>query len=82
MRICTAVFFIKKDGSLVNTYQYGMINQLQQSKDYIIRKAIVKYCNYNENVDRFVTDAVNELVLIHPMIELRFMEELGNLAHT
>ena len=59
-----------------------MINQLQQSKDCIIRKAIVKYCNYNENVDRFVTDAVNELVLIHPMIELRFMEELGNLAHT
>ena len=82
MKICAAVFFIKKDGSLVSTYQYGMINQLQQSKDCIIRKTIVKYCNYNENVDRFVTDAVNELVLIHPMIELRFMEELGNLAHT
>ena len=67
MKICAAVFFIEKDGSLVNTYQHGMINQLQQSKDCIIRKAIVKYCNYNENVDRFVTDAVNELVLIHPV---------------
>ena len=81
-RICDAVFSIKKDGSLVNTYPYGMIHQLEKSKYCFIRQAVVKYCNYNGNVNRFFGHAVDKLVLIYAMNELYFMEKLDNLAPT
>ena len=32
----------------------------------LIQKVVVKYRNNNENVDRFTTRAVHELVIIHP----------------
>lgn len=75
-------FSSKMDGSLVNTYKYWMINQLEKRKYFHIRQTVVKYCNYNRNVNRFVSHAVNELVLIHPMNKLYFMKELDNLAPT
>ena len=82
VKICDVVPFNKKDGSLVITYQYGMIHQLERSKDDLIQKAIVKYCNHNESVDIFTTRAMHELVLIHPIDELHLIEELGNIAST
>lgn len=75
MKICDVIFFIKKDGSLGNTYQYGMINQLENSKDCPIQKAVVKYCIYHANVDRFAACAV----LIHPIDKFHFTKELNNL---
>ena len=80
VKICDVVLFTKKDTSLANTYQYGMIHQLEPSKDGVIRNVVVKYRNHNENVDRFTIRAVRELVLIHPIDELHLMEELGNVA--
>ena len=44
--------------------------------------AVVKYWNYNGNVRSFVTSTEPKLVLIRPMNELHFMEELGNLVFT
>ena len=68
--MCDVVFFIKKDGPLINTFPYGMIHQSEQSKDDPIRKVVVKYRNHNESVDRFTTRAVRELVLTHPIDQL------------
>ena len=76
------MLFIKKDGSLANTYQYGMIHQLEQNKDDLIPKDAFKYHNHNESVDKFTTCAVRKLVLIHPIDELHLIEELGNIAST
>ena len=59
IKICDIVLFLKQEGSIIsNNYQYGMIHEIIQSKDGIIRKVVVKYCNHNENTDRFTTRAV------------------------
>ena len=59
-----------------------MIHEIEPSKDGLIRKVVVKYRNNNENVDRFTTRAVRELVLIHPIDEVHIMEELVRMATT
>ena len=75
VKICDVVLFLKKDASLVNTFQYGMIHQLERSKDDLIRKVVVKYYSHNETVDRFTNCAVLEIVLIHPIDKFHLMEE-------
>ena len=80
VKICDVVLFIKKDGPLINTYQYGMIHQSERSKDELIRKVVVKFRNHNQSVDRCTTRAVRELGLIHPIDQLHLMEKLGNIA--
>ena len=82
VKICDVILFNKNDGLFANTYQYGMIHEIEPSRDGLIRKVVVKYRNNNENVDRFTTRAVRELVLIHPVDEIHLMEELGNVATT
>ena len=59
-----------------------MINQLEQGKDRLIFKFVVKYSNNNGNLDRFCTRAVYKLVLILPMNYLPIMDKLGNLVFT
>ena len=76
------MLFTKKEGSLSSTYQYGMVHEIEPSKDGLIRRVVVKYRNNNENVDRFTTRAVRELVLIHPIDEVHMMEELGKMSTT
>ena len=80
MQISDGVFFNRTNVYLVNTYQYGMINQSEQGKDRLIWKVVVKYCNYNGNVVRLCTRAVHKLVLILPMNELHFTDKLGDLV--
>ena len=41
---------------------------------------IVRYRNHPENVDRYTTRSVCDLVLIHPIDELNLMEELGKVV--
>ena len=82
IKICDVVLFIKKEGSISSTYQYGMVHEIIPSKDGLIRKVVVKYRNNNECVDRFTTRAVRELVLIHPIDEVHLMEELGKASTT
>ena len=77
IKICDVVLFTKKEGSISSIYQYGMVHEIEPSKDDLIRRVVVKYRNHNESVDRFTTRAVRELVLIHPVDEVHLMEELG-----
>ena len=41
IKICDVVLFLKQDGVLSNSYQYGMVNEIVPSKDGIICKVIV-----------------------------------------
>ena len=80
IKICDVVFFLKQDGVLNKSYQYGIVNEFVPSKDGVIRKVIVRYRNHQENVDRYTTRSVRDLVLIHPIDELNLMKELGKVA--
>ena len=80
IKICDVVLFLKQDGVLSNSYQYGMVNEIAPSTDGIIHKVIVRYRNHQENVDQYTTRSVHDLVLIHPTDELNLMEKLGKVA--
>ena len=81
IKICDIALFLKQEGSVISSnYQYGMIHEIIQSKDGIIRKAVVKYRNDTENTDRFTTRTVRELVMIHPIDELNLIEELSQIS--
>ena len=82
MKICAVVLFTKNEVSVVNTYQYGMVHEIELSRDGLICKVVIKYRNSSKNIDRFTTCAVRDLVLIHPVDEIHIMEELGNIATT
>lgn len=71
------VLFLKRDGVLASTYQYGMVKDVHTSSDGRIRKVVVTYRNHHEKFDRVTNRAVRELVLIHPVDELNIIQELG-----
>ena len=74
------VIFMKKEGELNVTYQYGMIESVHRSKDDKVRTVSVRYRNHNENVNRITKRAVRDLVLIHHVDELDIISELGAIA--
>ena len=74
------VLFLKEEGSLVGSYQYGIIQDVEVSKDGVIRNVKVRYQNHHEGHSRTTNRAVRELVLIHGVDELSLMEELGAIA--
>ena len=74
------VLFLKKEGLLNTTYQYGMIKSVEIGRDGKIRTVVVKYRNHNEMFDRETRRAVRQLVMIHQVDELDILVELGNIA--
>ena len=74
------VLFLKEEGSLVGSYQFGLIESVEVGKDDKIRTVNVKYHNHNEGFPRTTRRAARELVMIHPVEELNLMEELGKVA--
>jgi hypothetical protein len=74
------VVFLKKEGELNVTYQYGMIKSVKPSKDRKVRTVDVEYRNSNENVNRITQRAVRELVLIRHVDEIDILSELGVVA--
>ena len=80
MKICGVVLFTKNEVSVVNKYQYEMVHEIELSRAGLIRKVVIKCRNSSENIDRFTTRALRDLVLIHSVNEIHIMEELGNIA--
>ena len=74
------MIFMKKEGELNVTYQYGMIESVHPSKDNEIRTVSVRYRNPNESVNRIKKRAVRELMLIHHVDELDIISELCTIA--
>lgn len=77
VQIGDIVLFTKRDSSIANVYQFGMVKELEHSADGKIRKVMVEYQNSNESVKRVTHRAVRSLVMIHPVDELSVWEELS-----
>ena len=73
MKICDVVLFTKNEGSVVNTYHYGMVHEIKLSGDGLLWNVVIKYRNSSENIDHFTTRAVRDLVLIHPVDEIHII---------
>ena len=79
VKICDVVLFIKNEGSVVNTYQYGMVHEIELSEGGLIWKVFIKDRNSSKSTDCFTTCAVCALVLIHPVDKIHTMGELETL---
>ena len=76
VKVGDVILFLKNEGSLNNTYQYGMIKDVEFSKDDKIRRATIKYRNTNRETRR----AGRNIVMIHPVDETCIAQELGEIA--
>ena len=76
LQVGDIVLFTKTDSPISSTYQYGMITEVEPSKDGIVRKVRVKYTNANESTSRETFRSVRNLVLIQSIDEMDFMDEL------
>ena len=74
------VLFLKQESELCNVYQYGIVESVQRGRDGKFRKAVVRYRNHNEQVDRTTFRAARSLVVIHQVDEINVMQELGEIA--
>ena len=74
------VLFLKKEGLLNGTYQYGIVKSTEIGRDQKVRTAIIRYRNHNEEFDRETRRAVRQLIVIHRVDELDIIHELGKIA--
>ena len=74
------VLFLKKEGLLNDTYQYGMVEHVEVGRDQKVRTATVKYRNHNEEFDRETRRSIRQLIVIHRIDELDIIHELGRIA--
>ena len=74
------VLFLKKEGLLNSTYQYGIVVEVKKARDGIVRKVKLRYRNHHEGVDRETDRATTQVVVIHKVEELNIIQELGQIA--
>ena len=58
------------------TYQYGIVDGVEVSRDGKSRKAVIRYRNHNETFDRTTYRSVRKLIMIHPFDELDISQDL------
>ena len=78
MKIGDVVLFTKQESVLSNTYQYGMVDEVERSRDNRIRRVKVRYHNASENCDRLTIRSARSLVVIHHVDEIDWSKELDN----
>ena len=74
------VLITKDDSVLSTTYQYGIVDGIEVSRDGKSRKAVIRYRNHNETFDRTTYRSVRKLIMIHPFDELDISQDLYECA--
>ena len=80
VQIGDVVLFLKKEREYAGNYQYGIIKDVEISRDQKIRKVIIEYVNSTETIRRETRRSVREIIVIHPVEELGIVRELGEIA--
>ena len=80
VQVGDVVLFLKKEKEFAGNYQYGIVKDVEISRDDKIRKIVVEYVNASETTKRETRRSVREVVVIHPVDELGIVRELGEIA--
>ena len=75
------ILFMKNDGALKSTHQFGKIKEIERSQDNRIQKVTITYRNNNESINQ-ETRCVRHIAMIHPVDETSIVAELGEIATT
>lgn len=78
LNVGDVVLFLKQESILCNTYQYGMVNEVEHGRDGRIRRVKVRYHNASENCTRETTRSSRSLIVIHRVDEIDWCKELSN----
>ena len=73
------VYFQKEESALGSTWTIGQVDQVIISKDGLIRRAVIKYFNPNENHPRFSDRAARTLVKLWSLDESCLFDDLKDL---
>ena len=76
------VLFLKSDKEFEHLYQYGIVSQVVQCLDGLIRTVVVDYQNHDEEFRRNTERGVRDIVVIHPVDELGISRELHDIANS
>ena len=79
-KIGDVVLFLKSEKEFDKHYQYGIISDVQTTRDGRIRKLEIEYMNHNEKTRRKTTRASRDVVVIHPLGELGIIRELNRIS--
>ena len=73
------VYFQKEESALGSTWTIGQVDQVIASKDGLIRRAVIKYFNPNENHPRFTDRSARKLVKLWSLDESCLFDDLNEL---
>ena len=73
------VYFQKKDSPLNSTWTIGQVDQVIVSRDGVIRRAVIKYFNPNENHPQFTDRSVRKMVKLWSLDEACLFDDLADL---
>ena len=73
------VLFLKSEKEYDLQYQYGIVSEVDNNDDGLVRKVKIEYQNSNKGVKRVTQRCARELVVIHPIDELDIYERLHEL---
>ena len=79
IQVGDVVLFLKSEKEYDLQYQYGIVSEVDNNDDGLVRKVKVEYQNFNEGVKRVTQRCARELVIIHPIDELDIYERLHEL---
>jgi hypothetical protein len=79
IQVGDVVLFLKSEKEYDLQYQYGVVLEVDDSDDGLVRKVKVEYQNFNEGVKRITQRCARELVIIHPIDQLDIYERLNEL---
>ena len=74
------VLFLKKEGLLNSTYQYGIVVEAAKGRDGVVRRVKLRYRNHQEATNRETVRATTQVIVIHKVEELNIVNELGKIA--
>jgi len=74
------IMFLKDDSKISKTYKYGMIDEVHQGTDGVVRRVTVKYRNANEETFRYTNRSARSIVAIHKVDESCIMNELSSMS--
>ena len=74
------ILFLKSEQEFDRQHQYGIVSKVTVGRDSVVRLVEISYKNHSENFRRTTKRGVRDLVVIHPIEEIRMSKELQEFA--
>ena len=77
LKIGDIVFFQKHDGDLASRWSIGCVDDVEKSKDEVVRRVSIRYRNHNEDVDRFTDRAARSCIKLFHIDDTTWRDDVN-----